>query len=51
VLKYAQRTGKIAKNVALELRRREDLPQQTERERRDLSHEELLGLARAHWTV
>ena len=47
VLKYAQRTGKIAKNVALEIKRSEDLPQQTERERRYLSHAELLGLARA----
>jgi integrase len=47
VLKYAQRTGKVAKNVALEIKRSEDLPQQTERERRYLSHAELLGLARA----
>ena len=47
VLKYAQRSGKIAKNVALEIKRSEDLPQQTERERRYLSHAELLGLARA----
>ncbi|MBY0388860.1 MAG: site-specific integrase [Mycobacterium pseudokansasii] len=47
VLKYAQRTGKVAKNVALEIKRCEDLPQQTERERRYLSHAELLRLARA----
>ncbi len=47
VLKYAQRTGKIVKNVALELKRSQDLPQQTERERRYLSHEELLKLANA----
>jgi integrase len=47
VLKYAQRTGKVAKNVALEIKRSEDLPQQTERERRYLSHAELLRLARA----
>jgi integrase len=47
VLKYAMRTGKIAKNVALEIKRSEDLPQQTERERRYLSHTELLALARA----
>lgn len=47
VLKYAQRTGKIAKNVALEIKRTEDIPQQTERERRYLSHAELLSLARA----
>lgn len=47
VLKYAQRTGKIAKNVALEIKRDEDLPQQAERERRYLTHFELLCLARA----
>lgn len=47
VLKYAQRTGKIAKNVALEIKRSEDLPQQTEKERRYLTHAELLRLARA----
>jgi integrase len=47
VLSYAQRTGRIAKNVALELKRSEDLPQPTERERRYLTHEELLRLARA----
>lgn len=47
VLKYAQKTGKLAKNVALELERSKDLPQPTERERRYLAHEELLKLARA----
>lgn len=47
VLKYAQRTGKIAKNVALEFRRGEDIPQQTERERRYLTLAELLRLAKA----
>lgn len=47
VLKYAQRTGKVAKNVALEIKRSEDLPQQSERKRRYLSHAELLRLARA----
>jgi integrase len=47
VLKYAQRTGKVAKNVALEIKRSEDLPQQAERERRYLSHAELLRLAKA----
>jgi integrase len=47
VLKYAMRTGKIAKNVALEIKRTEDIPQQTERERRYLCHAELLRLARA----
>lgn len=47
VLKYAVRTGKIAKNVAAEVNRTEDLPQQTERERRYLTHAELLTLAQA----
>lgn len=47
VLKYAQRTGKVAKNVALEIRRDEDLPEQAERERRYLTHAELLLLAHA----
>ncbi|MDT5366023.1 MAG: hypothetical protein QOC62_454 [Mycobacterium sp.] len=47
VLKYAQRSGKIANNVALDLKRSEDLPQQTERERRYLEHAELLKLAKA----
>lgn len=47
VLKYAQKTGKLSKNVALELSRAQDLPRQVERERRYLTHEELLKLARA----
>ena len=47
VLKYAQKTGKLAENVALELERSKDLPQPTERKRRYLAHEELLKLARA----
>ena len=47
VLKYAQRTGRVAKNVALEIKRDEDLPEQAERERRYLTHVELLMLARA----
>jgi integrase len=47
VLKYAQRTGKVAKNVAFEIKRDEDLPEQNERERRYLSHAELLLLAEA----
>jgi integrase len=47
VLKYAQRTGRITRNVAAEISRTEDLPQQTERERRYLTHAELLRLARA----
>jgi integrase len=47
VLRYAQRTGKIAKNVTTEIKRDEDLPEPTERERRYLTHAELLKLARA----
>ncbi|MCV7227842.1 tyrosine-type recombinase/integrase [Mycolicibacterium komossense] len=47
VLKYAQRTGKVARNVALEIKRDQDLPEQAERERRYLSHAELLVLAKA----
>lgn len=47
VLKYAVRTGKISKNVALEIKRDEDLPQQIEKERRYLTHAELLRLAKA----
>lgn len=37
----------MAKNVALEIKRVEDLPEQAERERRYLSHAELLMLAKA----
>lgn len=47
VLKYAQRTGKIARNVAAEIKRTEDLPVSVERERRYLNHAELLQLASA----
>jgi integrase len=47
VLKYAQKTGKIVKNVALEFKRGQDIPQQHERERRYLSMPELLRLAEA----
>jgi integrase len=47
VLKYAQRTGKIARNVAAEIKRNEDLPAPAERERRYLTHAELLQLAKA----
>lgn len=47
VLKYAQRTGKIARNVAAEIKRSEDLPVPVERERRYLNHAELLQLAKA----
>lgn len=45
VLKYAQKTGKISKSVALELSRSEDLPAAPEGERRYLTHFELLRLA------
>lgn len=47
VLKYAVRTGKIAKNVAAGINRNEDLPRQAERERRYLPHAGLLKLAKA----
>jgi hypothetical protein len=47
VLKYAQRTGKVARNVAFEIKRDQDLPEQSERERRYLTHAELLMLAKA----
>ncbi len=47
MLKYAQKTGKITKNVALEFKRGQDIPQQTERERRYLTLAELLRLAKA----
>lgn len=47
VLKYAQRTGRIAKNVTADIKRSEDLPTPTERERRYLTHAELLSLAGA----
>jgi integrase len=47
VLKYAQRTGKVTKNVAAEIKRTEDLPQSSERERRYLTHQELMRLAKA----
>lgn len=45
ILKYAQKTGKVSKNVALEMKRSEDLPQPVEKERRYLTHAELLTLA------
>lgn len=47
VLNYAQRIGKVAKNVALEIKRDQDLPEQAERERRYLTHAELSMLAKA----
>ncbi|ODQ87509.1 hypothetical protein BHQ18_23135 [Mycolicibacterium flavescens] len=42
-----QRIGKVAKNVAHEIKRDQDFPEQAERERRYLSHAELLMLAKA----
>jgi integrase len=45
VLAYAVKTGRLTKNVALEIKRSEDLPRPTERARRYLSHEELINLA------
>jgi integrase len=47
VLKYAQKTGQVSKNVALEFKRGQDIPEQPERERRYLTHAELLQLAAA----
>lgn len=47
VLKYAARTGRIAKNVTAEIKRSEDLPAPIERERRYLTHAQLLRLATA----
>lgn len=43
----AEATGKIARNVAAEIKRLEDLPMPVERERRYLNHAELLQLAKA----
>lgn len=45
VLAYAMKTGRLSRNVALELKRSEDLPRITESPRRYLSHEELISLA------
>jgi len=47
VLKYAVKTGKISKNVALDIKRDEDLPEPAAKERRYLTHAELMKLARA----
>jgi integrase len=47
VLKYAQRTGKIAKNVAAQIKRDQDLPEPVEQERHYLTHAELLRPAKA----
>jgi integrase len=47
VLKYAQKTGRIVKNVATEIKRDEDLPEASEPERKYLTHAELLTLATA----
>lgn len=45
VLGYAVKTGRLNTNVALQLKRSEDLPIPTEAERRYLTHEELITLA------
>lgn len=45
ILKYAQRTGKVGRNVALEMKRSVDLPQPVDSEHRYLTHAELLTLA------
>lgn len=45
VLAYAVKTGRLNRNVALEVKRSEDLPKPVERERKYLSHTELLTLA------
>ncbi|UXA12388.1 site-specific integrase [Mycobacterium sp. SMC-8] len=45
VLKYAQKSGKVVKNVATEISRTNDLPEPTEAERRYLTHAELARLA------
>jgi len=47
VLKYAVKTGRIAKNVASEVKRDEDLPPPVDVERKYLTHSELLNLAAA----
>lgn len=45
VLGYAKDTGKVSKNVALQMKRSRDLPQAVETEHRYLTHTELLALA------
>lgn len=47
VLKYGVKTGKIYKNVAMEIDRDDDLPEMVEKERVYLSHREMIGLAEA----
>lgn len=47
VLSYAVKTGRLNRNVALEIKRSEDLPQLVEKERKYLSHAELISLANA----
>jgi hypothetical protein len=44
VLKYAQRSGKVANNVAAEIDRKTDLPTGNERSQHALTLEQLLGL-------
>jgi integrase len=45
VLKYAQRSGKVMKNVAADIERKYDLPTENERPKHYLTHAQLLGLA------
>lgn len=45
VLSYAVKTRKISTNVAHELKRSEDLPRPTEKQRRYLTHQQLINLA------
>lgn len=47
VLKYAVNTGRVSKNVALAIKRDQDLPEPAEQERRYLTHSELHQLALA----
>ncbi|MCV7365485.1 tyrosine-type recombinase/integrase [Mycolicibacterium neworleansense] len=44
VLKYAQRSGMVAKNVAAEIERKYDMPTEGERQQHALTHSQLLGL-------
>lgn len=44
VLKYAQKSGLVAKNIAAEVERKHDLPTENERTPHYLTHAQLLGL-------
>lgn len=45
ILKYAQKSGLVAKNVAADVERKHDLPTENERTPHYLTHTQLLGLA------